>query len=101
LIGQRYEVPSAEGLVELGGRLGLLSRPSSAVAAWPDSRNSLLGDTEQDVFTSAITFPGVSDSEPGGSSVLVIALAAGVVVLVGLVVLLVRRRSKSPSAPLP
>lgn len=52
-IGQRYVGPAAEGQVEIGARLGLLSQRSAAVAAWPDTRRSLPG-TGQDVFTRRI-----------------------------------------------
>jgi len=61
--GQRYTVPSAKGLVEFGGRVGLLSRDSGALAAWTDTRN-IFGSgnrafisTGQDIFTAEITPP--------------------------------------------
>jgi hypothetical protein len=49
--GQRYAIPSAGGLVDFGLRLGLLSRDSGTLAAWADTRNSLVPPT-QDIFTA-------------------------------------------------
>lgn len=60
MIGGRYTVPSAQGLVEAGSGLGLLSRPSGAIAAWADTRNawepdrSRSGLTTQDVFATEV-----------------------------------------------
>ncbi|MDQ3931547.1 MAG: glycoside hydrolase, partial [Actinomycetota bacterium] len=56
LIGQRYVNVSAEGMVEFGSRMGLLSQPDGAVAAWTDTRNTRLG-TSQDIFVSSVLFP--------------------------------------------
>ncbi len=95
-IGQRYLVPSAEGLVEIGGRIGLLSRSTSAIAAWPDMRNAALGSTEQDVFTTTVRFPGApSGSSGSGTGGVLVAAGAGVVVVAALGLFLVRRRSLS------
>lgn len=46
--GQRYLVPSAEGLFDLGSRLALTSQSSRVLAVWPDSRNTR-GGTQQDL----------------------------------------------------
>lgn len=97
-IGQRYLVPSAAGLVEIGGRIGLLSRSTSAVAAWPDMRNSALGSTQQDVFTTTVRFPGASEPSSGNGVTVVLAGAGAVVVVGGLVLLFMRRRSLSHTA---
>lgn len=51
-IGQRYTVASAEGQVEWGSRLGLVSSRSGILSAWADTRNSLQLTTEQDIFTT-------------------------------------------------
>jgi hypothetical protein len=56
-IGQRYAVPSAEGLVEFGSRLGLLARPTDALAAWPDTRNAYRPMTSQDLFAAEVDVP--------------------------------------------
>ncbi|HEV2125951.1 MAG TPA: sialidase family protein [Chloroflexota bacterium] len=61
-IGQRYGVPSAQGQIEWGSRLGLLSRGTDALAAWPDTRNSRPQSTAQDLFTAQIHIP-VSTTE--------------------------------------
>lgn len=58
-IGQQYVHPAATGQVEFGSRLALLSRPGSAIAAWPDTRNSRLGGTSQDLFAAAVEFPAI------------------------------------------
>lgn len=79
-IGQAYYVPSAKGLVELGSRLAVLSRPSAALAAWPDTRNATLGSTQQDVFATEVLLPG---GESGGTAHRVV-LAAAVAVALGL-----------------
>jgi hypothetical protein len=56
-VGQQYANPSAEGKVEFGSRLGLLSRPEDALAAWADTRNSRPNTTGQDVFTTIVELP--------------------------------------------
>ena len=96
-VGQRYLVPSAEGLFEIGGRLGLLSRESSAVAAWPDTRNSAVGSSVQGVFTAEVRF--FSDDDGGGGSGVVIAAAAGGALLLAAAVLIVTRARRSRPAP--
>jgi hypothetical protein len=53
--GQRYLVPSAEGLVEFGARLGLVSDSSRALAAWTDTRNAN-ATPYQDVFATQVLF---------------------------------------------
>lgn len=77
LVGQRYANPSAKGMVEFGSRLGLISGPRSAVAAWADTRNSRPDSTGQDVFTTVAQLPAAS----GGRSLGTVAgwglLAAG------------------------
>ena len=96
-VGQRYLVPSAEGLFEIGGRLGLLSRPSSAIAAWPDTRNAPVGTTDQNVFTAVVDFPaGEEDDEGGGGGVPVAALVGGsaALLLLAAAALLARRRPR-------
>lgn len=49
-IGQQYAGVAADGQVELGSRLGLLSERHQFVAAWPDTRNSRFSSVEQDIF---------------------------------------------------
>jgi len=55
--GARYPIPSAAGLVDFGSRLGLLSKPSGAVAAWSDTRNVPPGLEHQDIFSAEVVFP--------------------------------------------
>ncbi|HET7487844.1 MAG TPA: sialidase family protein [Acidimicrobiales bacterium] len=48
-IGAEYAGPAAAGQYEIGGRLGLLSVPDGAVAAWPDMRNAVGSTRAQDL----------------------------------------------------
>lgn len=91
-VGQAYLVPSAKGLVELGSRLALVSLPDEALAAWPDSRNAILGSTQQDVFATRAVF------EAGGGAGFTVALVIGgaVVVLLAAAVVLTRRARRAP-----
>jgi hypothetical protein len=91
-IGQRYLVPSARGLVDFGSRLALLSRPDAALAAWPDTRNTLVGEHTQDVFATEVLLPG----EDGGMSMATVALAAAGILVVGALIVMVARRSRGP-----
>jgi hypothetical protein len=60
-IGQQYAGVSAEGQVEFGSRLGLLSLRSGFIAAWPDTRNSRFSSVEQDIFVrKAVRGPAAS-----------------------------------------
>jgi hypothetical protein len=82
LIGQEYAIVSAEGLVEFGSRLALLSRPEAAVAAWADTRNSLPTTTGQDVFATQVDLPLAGDSLDRrrllGGGLLVVGVLAGI-----------------------
>lgn len=85
-IGARYLVPSAAGMVDLGSRMALLSRTSTALAAWTDSRNTPGGEGEmQDIFATEARFDG---PEPGPSRSswwpwVAVGVAGAVVALVG------------------
>lgn len=81
LIGQRYAIRSAQGLVEFGSKMGLLSRADGAVAAWTDTRNSR-GGTSQVLFSTTVAFP--QPSQPGwaravGAALVVAGVVAGLV----------------------
>lgn len=52
--GQRYLVPSAEGLVEFGQSPDVLSRDEGAVVAWTDTRNARFAPY-QDVFATEVS----------------------------------------------
>jgi hypothetical protein len=81
-IGQQYAGPAADGQYEIGNRLGLLSRPDGAVAAWADSRNSLPMSTAQDLFTTEVTL-GELRATPSRPRLVGLAIVAvGLVVLV-------------------
>lgn len=63
-IGPVYDVPSALGLKEIGSRLGLLSEPTRALAAWTDTRNTGRASPAQDIFVAEIALAGVTASPP-------------------------------------
>jgi len=94
-VGQRYLVPSAEGLFEIGGRLGLLSRQSSAVAAWPDTRNSAVGSSVQGLFTAEVRF--FPDGDGGRGSGLLVGAVAGGAVAAAVTLVTARRRRTRPA----
>lgn len=96
--GQRYTNASAQGLVEFGSRLALLSRPDGAVAAWTDTRNSslLTGRTGQDIFATSIHF------SPARPALLTRALVVGLMVfgVVGVALGIVRIRRGRADRPI-
>jgi len=57
LVGQQYVGPAAEGQVEFGSRLAVLSRRHDAVVAWTDTRNSKPSTTGQDIFAAQVSLP--------------------------------------------
>ncbi len=88
-IGQRYINVSAAGQVEFGSRLGLLSRQTGLLAAWPDTRNHRRGTTGQDLFSSEVTVP-----RPSGAIKLL--RSAGLVLVFGslLIMAMVKVRTR-------
>ncbi len=94
-IGQRYTNTSAEGLVEFGSRLGLLSQPHQVVAAWTDTRNSKQ-PPGQDVFATTVVFPEGEGGLAPGTGVVLLA-SAGALGLFGTVLVFRRRRQGNRS----
>ncbi|MGH9224809.1 MAG: sialidase family protein [Acidimicrobiales bacterium] len=93
-IGQRYRNPSAQGLVELGSRIALLSRDGDAIAGWPDMRNASFGTNQQDIFATLVRVPEDGD----GDGAVWLTVVAGIAALFGASVagvLLMRRRRRS------
>lgn len=88
-IGQRYTNVSAEGQFEFGGRLGLLSQPSRALAAWADTRNSVPGETAQDLFAAWVD---VGTSRQASGAVRSAGVALGVLGLAGIATAFTARR---------
>lgn len=88
-IGQRYVHAAANGKVEFGSRLGLVSRSDDALAAWADTRNSRPMTTAQDVFSAVLTLPGQEDNGPTPLVVPAVLILSG-----ALVAVLVRRRRR-------
>lgn len=91
-IGQGYVIPSAKGLIELGSRLALISRPRAALAAWPDSRNAIVGEHTQQILATEVLLGGDSG---GGVDVRTIIGVGGAVALIGIAIMVARRR-RSP-----
>lgn len=74
-IGQQYVGAAAEGQFEIGNRLGLVSAPSAALAAWTDMRNSFPQTTAQDLFTAQLRVPRATGTA-GWARLLGVALIA-------------------------
>jgi len=79
-IGQQYLGAAAQGQVEFGSRLGLLSEPARALMAWADTRNSRPANTGQDLFASEVDFP-VPTGRGRGTTVLLGGLVAVIFVV--------------------
>jgi len=94
-IGPRYAGDAAAGLVEFGSRLGLLARPTGALAAWTDTRNTERS-AAQDVYFTNVKLPTRS-----GSAWPFVIVAAGTLVLVALFISRRGRRSTRPPKPYP
>ena len=80
-IGQQYAHAAAAGQYEFGSRLGLLSRPAGALAAWPDTRNSRPASSSQDLFVALLELPGPDDTDDGPRLAGVGLLVAGALAL--------------------
>jgi hypothetical protein len=92
VIGQEYANVSAQGLVEFGSRIGVLSHPDRVVAAWTDTRNSRGGTTGQDIFATVVELPA-EGGQPGWARALGgVMVAAGLACLVLALTALRRRR---------
>lgn len=90
-IGQQYPLPSAQGMVEFGGRLGLHARDDRFVAAWADTRNSRPPSHAQDVF-AAVATRGSHKSGGGPSTAITVGGLLGVAALLTAGVIAARRR---------
>lgn len=79
LVGPRYTVASAQGLVEFGGRIALVSERGRALAAWTDTRYSRRANPSQDIFAAEVGFPrrgGMPGwARPAGYALLAASLA--------------------------
>lgn len=94
-IGQQYANESAQGLIEFGSRIAVLSGAKSAVAAWADTRNSRPQTFGQDVFATVVTLP---ERKRRGSGAVPGALLLGTgAVAIGAVVSRSRRRRPQSS----
>jgi hypothetical protein len=96
-IGQRYLNRSAKGQNEIGSRLGLLSRDSSVLAAWPDTHNSDASTSAQDIFAAEVS--PLPEAGGGGRTALIIALPlAALLLALAAAGWRARRRRPSPTA---
>ncbi len=80
MVGPKYAVPSAMGMVDFGSRLGLVSTNARVLAAWTDTRFTARGNPAQDIFGTEIDFGAGSSGVPGwlaGAGVAVGWTAAG------------------------
>lgn len=96
-VGQQYLVASARGRHDLGARLGLLSRRSDSLVAWPDTRNSVQSSTEQDIVAATLALPAPAR---GPRLLLLVAGAAAGLLALSLAAV-VRRRARHGRASLP
>lgn len=60
IVGPRYTVPSARGLIEFGSRIALDSTDARVLAAWTDTGNTRAGVKAQDIAATEIDFAGAS-----------------------------------------
>lgn len=91
LVGARFPlVPSAGDQVEVGARLGLLSRAGTALVAWPDTRNAVVTNEPQDLFATTVTLPRAARPSPWVAP-LGIALIAAAAVAAALATVVWRR----------
>ncbi len=80
-LGQQYVGPAAEGLVEFGSRLAVLSRRHDVLLAWTDTRNSKFATTAQDIFAAKVDLPGRHQpawARVVGAVIALVAVSAGV-----------------------
>lgn len=91
-VGPRYLVPSAEGLVEFGSRLGLVSTDATTLAAWADTRNSDIDTAQQDIFATRVEHS--APAREGGGRTARLLVAGAVVVAVAAVAATVLRRRR-------
>lgn len=94
--GAQYANVSAAGQYEFGGRLGLLSRRSSVLAAWPDTRNSPRGPG-QDVYATTVRLP--TRGQPGWARALGAAGVGLGAIALGFGVVARRRHRPQVAAP--
>lgn len=92
-IGAQYANVSANGLYEIGARLGLLSERSRAVAAWPDARYFDGGQTGHDLLAATVVLPDAAKPDDTGRLAGSGLIAAGAA-LFGAVALARRRRRR-------
>ncbi|MDP9075287.1 MAG: glycoside hydrolase [Actinomycetota bacterium] len=89
-IGQQYTNPSAQGLVEFGSRVGLLSTDTRAVAAWTDTRNIRSG-IAQDIFSTIVSYPTKAGSQPAW-----VRAVGGILAALGIAFMAVAARRRRP-----
>ncbi len=89
-VGVRYAVPSAQGLIDYGSRIGLLSEHDAVVAAWTDTRHSEPGSARQEILAARASAPAAPSWRAWWP--LVAVAVAGLALLAAL--LAARRRSR-------
>jgi len=77
-VGQQYLGAAAQGQIEFGSRLGLVSEPARALVAWADTRNSRSATTGQDLFATEVDFAASTGNDLGRVLFGALVLAAAV-----------------------
>lgn len=96
-IGQQYVNVAAKGRFEYGSRLAVVSQRTSALVAWPDTRNSKLRTTGQDLFATRVDLPQ-QPSGRGRMLLLIGGVLGGALLLVVALGVRARRRGGSAAA---
>lgn len=89
--GSSYGVTSAEGLIEFGSRIGLVSTGSGALAAWTDTRLLIRNYEHQDVFSAEVRLVGSRAANGKGMLLRMATLGAVFLLFVRLSVIRSRR----------
>ncbi|MBV8528847.1 MAG: exo-alpha-sialidase, partial [Candidatus Dormibacteraeota bacterium] len=97
IVGPRYTVPSARGLIEFGSRIALYSTNTEVLAAWTDTSNTRAGVKAQDIAATEIDFASVSSPATALQWSGVSLAAIGVAGLVTLAWVWARSRRARPS----
>lgn len=89
-----------DSLADFGSRIGLISLPAQAVAAWTDTRLGTVDSGRQDVFLAVVPVP-VSSGPSGLGAVFAVGGALAGLVGIGLLVGTRRRRGDPKPSPRP
>lgn len=88
----RIGAGSENGLPDIGSRLGLVSQPDAALAAWTDTRAGTVSSNKQDIAFARAPMTGSAGLSDGARSALRLAGIALLLAALALLVASVRRR---------